>query len=348
MVKFSAMLSFSLLLVSVPFASFSGSITSGASHAIAFASEPQDEKASENEGNSEFSERSGATGNSGALEKKEAAGEVGNDSDLPFDMDLFDSEIKAATIHEMIKWLEASAEEGSPAAQFLFGMLVFGGDEEYGIAEDEQKALFWLQKSADQNNPIAQFVIAAMQLANAESKEDIEAAMALMQKSGEIGGTLMVAALSKSEEDSKFAEEYLKTEIGKWLGVEAEQGDRAAQFFLGVFLHDGDEDYGIAKDSAKSLEWLSKCTDDHNALAPFLIGTLCIDNEGTNLRQEDAPAWFLRSAEKGFAPAQFLMGMCCETGFGVKKSVKEARNWYKKASAQNFQPAKEALKALTK
>ncbi|MCR5661079.1 MAG: sel1 repeat family protein [bacterium] len=349
MVKFSAMLSLSLLLVSVPFASFSnGSITPGASNGIAFASEPQDENESENaedEGSSELSDKTDKTDN-WASEKREAASEAGDD--LPFDMDLFEDEIKEATIKEMIKWLETSAGEGNAAAQFLFGILNLCGDAEYGVAEDEQKGLFWLAKSADQNNPIAQFVIAAMQLANAESKEDIESAIALMQKAGDVGSTLITAALSESEEDSKMAEEYIKESIGKWLASEAEQGDRSAQFFLGVFMQDGDSDFGIEKDTAKSLEWLKNSADDNNALAQFLIGTLCVDNEGTNLRQEDAPAWFLRSAKGGFAPAQFLMGMCCETGFGVKKSVKEARNWYKKASAQDFQPAKEALKALSK
>lgn len=270
---------------------------------------------------------------------------IGNE--IPFDIDDFQGEIKDATIKEMIKWLEGSAEEGNQAAQFLFGIINLCGDDEYGVAENEQKALFWLEKSAEQNNPISQFIVAVKHLADAKTKEEAQAAIELMQQSGEIGGTLMVAALSESEEDSAMAEEYLKKAIGNWLFTEAEQGDSAAQFFLGVFLHDGDEDFGIEQDAAKSLEWLKIAAESDNSLAQFLIGTLCIDNEGTELQPEEAPAWFLKSAQAGFAPAQFFMGLCCENGFGVEKNMQEAKSWYEKASVQDFQSARQALENLS-
>ena len=75
----------------------------------------------------------------------------------------------------------------------------------------------------------------------------------------------------------------------------AEQGDRNAQFMMGVLHEDG---VGIAKDMAKAI------------------------------------AWFRRAAEAGLASAQYNLAQYYENGTGVAADPSTAVGWYRRAAAQ--------------
>ncbi|WP_053005695.1 tetratricopeptide repeat protein [Kiloniella spongiae] len=84
----------------------------------------------------------------------------------------------------------------------------------------------------------------------------------------------------------------------------AEQGDRTAQYYLGVMYKEGQ---GVAVDDTLSHQWLTK------------------------------------SAENGDAQAQMMMGMMYHFGSGVEENMDTARKWYQLAADQGLEEAQTVL-----
>lgn len=88
----------------------------------------------------------------------------------------------------------------------------------------------------------------------------------------------------------------------------AEAGDAKAQFDLADAYSEGK---GVAKDSAKGMEWLK------------------------------------RSALKGYAGAQVVLGYMYQKGINTEKDPSEAAKWYRKAAKQSDKDLKHAQTAQT-
>ena len=88
----------------------------------------------------------------------------------------------------------------------------------------------------------------------------------------------------------------------------AEAGDSKAQFDLAEAYSEGK---GVAKDSAKGLEWLRK------------------------------------SASQGYAGAEVVLGLFYQKGIQVAPDPSEAAKWYRKAAKQNDKDLKHAQTART-
>ena len=89
---------------------------------------------------------------------------------------------------------------------------------------------------------------------------------------------------------------------------QAEAGDSKAQFDLAEAYSEGK---GVAKDSAKGLEWLRK------------------------------------SASQGYAGAEVVLGLFYQKGIQVAQDPEEAAKWYKKAAKQSDKDPKHAQTAQT-
>ncbi len=85
-----------------------------------------------------------------------------------------------------------------------------------------------------------------------------------------------------------YDQQRFATALELWLPL-AEQGDRTAQFNVGVLYEKG---LGVAPDAAA------------------------------------AARWYLKAAHQGDTEAQYNLGVLYETGTGVAKAVDEARKWY--------------------
>lgn len=88
----------------------------------------------------------------------------------------------------------------------------------------------------------------------------------------------------------------------------AEAGDAKAQFDLAEAYSEGK---GVAKDSAKGMEWLK------------------------------------RSALRGYAGAQVVLGYLYQKGINTEKDPSEAAKWYRKAAKQSDKDLKHAQTAQT-
>lgn len=77
---------------------------------------------------------------------------------------------------ELISYLMQADRQSHAPASLELGRLYAGGDEEYGILRDEQKAIKLYQKAAAQNNPEALYLVYLMGQLDIPSKEEADRA----------------------------------------------------------------------------------------------------------------------------------------------------------------------------
>ena len=124
----------------------------------------------------------------------------------------------------------------------------------------------------------------------------------------------------------------------------AEQGDPNATFHLAVMYDNG---IGVAKDPAKSEEYLQAAVEKKFPVACFFSGMKTMAGAGDN---EEAIAKAVEliqyAAESGEAQAQFVYGSLFQSGRGVEKDLAQAAGWYRRSAKAGFLPANQALRQL--
>lgn len=121
----------------------------------------------------------------------------------------------------------------------------------------------------------------------------------------------------------------------KILSPIAEQGDRHAQYDLGILYADP----GPKQDLAKSAVWLRKAADQGYAPAQAVLGGLYAIGEGLAADSDKAVYWFRKAADQGDAVGQAGLATCYARGLGLTKDDKQAFAWFKKAAEQRLLPA---------
>ncbi len=116
----------------------------------------------------------------------------------------------------------------------------------------------------------------------------------------------------------------------------AEQGDAAAQFYLGMMY---DKGQGVPEDHKQAIKWYTKAAEQGNTDAQFYLGMM--NKKGERITRDDNKyiKWKTQAAEQGSAEAQLRLGFCYEQGQEVTKDNKEAVKWYTKAAEQGYPEA---------
>ena len=175
--------------------------------------------------------------------------------------------------------------------------------------------------------------------------------------------------------DLEFRLALMYADAWRWSGIRsgkaekifrkyAEQGDKDAQFCLGLLLECG---YGNVKfylpvDQEKlekwkeSVEWYRKAAEQGDARAMRALGMAYCEPSETpwfwptivrvDRDMEQAAEWFRKAAELGDFAAQRNLGYLYLKGKGVEKDKAEARKWLEKASAQGDAYAAELLNEI--
>ncbi|ATX81573.1 Sel1 repeat-containing protein [Mariprofundus ferrinatatus] len=86
--------------------------------------------------------------------------------------------------------------------------------------------------------------------------------------------------LASKGENTKAAELFLEA---------AEQGNRPAQYFLGLIYARGD---GVEKDMNKAFMWLEKASMGGHPKAVYHLAEMYVHGEGTSIDHVKAMAWF--------------------------------------------------------
>lgn len=121
--------------------------------------------------------------------------------------------------------------------------------------------------------------------------------------------------------------------------AQAEKGDAAAQFTLGLSCSTGN---GIAQDLPQAAQWYRRAADQNHAMAQFNLGLMFAGGQGMPADSVAALHWINLSAKAGDAGAQFYLGnRCHRASFDrqAKNQVEmrsESYRWFRLAAAQGY------------
>lgn len=156
-----------------------------------------------------------------------------------------------------ISWGRKAAEMGDARAQFFLAGF-------YWLKEDYAQCAAWTRKAAENGLAQAQFNLGAHYSDGVGVEQDFTQAASWRRKAAEQGiirGIYTFRAFpdevddvtSLTVDELKVFGEYRETLFNEYK-AEAEKGNAAAQFKLGVMYHQGE---GVLKDIVQAISWLS-------------------------------------------------------------------------------------------
>ena len=115
----------------------------------------------------------------------------------------------------------------------------------------------------------------------------------------------------------------------KWKPL-AEQGDREAQFNIGLMYKMGN---GVTQDYAEAVKWHRKAAEQGEAAAQYNLGGMYKRGDGVTQDDAEALKWYRKAAEQGDAVAQYNLGVSYYNGEGVLQDTIAAHMWFNIAAA---------------
>ncbi|PKC10699.1 HCP-like protein [Rhizophagus irregularis] len=223
-------------------------------------------------------------------------------------------------------WYQKSAENGNKLAQFYLGKCYENGN---GTEKDDFKAFECYDIAAKNGNKFAQFKLGYFYYNGIGTQIDKEKSIVWYEKSAmqnHSDAQLCLGLLYKREEEDLKEALY-------WIRKAAENGNKAAQFYLGKYYYYGT---GIEKDYGKSFEWYEKSAKQGYNNALYALAHLYIKGRGTEKNSEKAYGWIEKAAENGNKFAQYHLGAIYQNNKGTKKNIKKAIEWYEKSARQEY------------
>jgi len=118
----------------------------------------------------------------------------------------------------------------------------------------------------------------------------------------------------------------------EWFRKSAEQGNRYAQFNLGMAYRKG---YGVQKDNAIAIQLFKQSAAQDYTPAMNVIARMYEEGSGVEKSEETAIHWYLKSANNGNTNAIHRLADIYEhSQFGQPANRKKAQQWKSRAKAQ--------------
>ena len=113
------------------------------------------------------------------------------------------------------------------------------------------------------------------------------------------------------------------------LRSQAEKGDAAAQYELGVRLADGRD---LDRDTKTAIIWLEKAAKSGLAPAQYRLGALYREGKGVTANNTRAQEWFKKAAQSGNARAMHNLAVVMAEGAGGAPDYAAAGEWFRQAA----------------
>lgn len=227
-------------------------------------------------------------------------------------------------------WFRKAAEQNNPQAQFNLGLSYFQGE---GFSKDYTKALQLFEQAAAQGEANAQLFVAYCLEELHADKEDI---LAAYRKAAEMGNADAQCFLGYSYGDGENGLSKEAKESYKWYHEAAMQGNRAAQFRVGLMYEYG---IGIKKNKKEAAKWYRRSASKNHTGGLFLSGCCYYYGDGVRTDYRWALRYFRKAAKEGHTGAMYMIGNHYMYGFAVERNLEEAVRWYQKSAVDNFPPA---------
>lgn len=274
--------------------------------------------------------------------------------------------------------LEAAADSGIVEAQWLLAKELiragqFGFRREAAPADaanttarkcPEKGALEWATRAAANGVLQAQRALAdcawSVQDSSAFLRWATPVARAIIDQfsTADSAGELSqadAALLCRTARALHATREFDANEIERFWELAAQAGDRDAQFSLGIWCANMDENGDRASSPArkthykKAIQWLTRAGEAGVAKAWYVLFKICV-RPNTGLAQfsaSDAQRYLERAAEAGHAPAQLELGAnIWRARRGKESSDVLAAYWLQKAAAQGNSEALALLRKI--
>lgn len=122
----------------------------------------------------------------------------------------------------------------------------------------------------------------------------------------------------------------------------AEQGDKEAQFRLGLFYETQRQEFD------KSAYWYDLAANQDHPIAQYNLGVLYMMGKGVKKSSASALQLWLKSAKQDHAHAQFNVARGYLLGIGVSEDQDQAMYWLQRAAKQGEPKSIELLASLDK
>jgi TPR repeat protein len=132
---------------------------------------------------------------------------------------------------------------------------------------------------------------------------------------------------------SQFSAGHRNEAVRLWQS-QADRGDAASQFTLGVLYNRGDG--GVARDLIQAAHWYRKAAEQGHVIAQYNLGILYATGTGVARDPGAAIQWWRLAALQGHAEAQFNLGLFYAEGTGVQPDAAEAVKWWGLAANQGL------------
>lgn len=255
-----------------------------------------------------------------------------------------------------MKYFSDAAGKGDVCSMIELGNMFWNGEV---IKKDEAKAYTWYLKAAEAGDSQGQWNVAYMNESGTGTPVDIDAAEKWYGAAAELGyegadaacdrirrkkahlsslalvrGTEpMVSCLPEEKkrvcaetikENVRLTKERLLQEdydsVFKY-ARNADKEDKDVQFAIGKCYHYG---FGVDKNGAEAVKWLSKSADQGNANAQAELAGMYHDGDAVSQDYSKAYTLYERSAAAGCLPGIIGLGNVLYDGEGVAKDVERA------------------------
>jgi len=102
-----------------------------------------------------------------------------------------------------------------------------------------------------------------------------------------------------------------------------------------------DEDY------REAVQWYTESAEQGDKYAQYSLGLMYQKGEGVSQDYKEAVRWYAKSAGQGFCIAQYNLGVMYDNGQGVPQDSIQAYKWYCLSAAQGEQNAIKSRNRLT-
>lgn len=169
------------------------------------------------------------------------------------------------------------------------------GDLTGGIPPNDTEAMKWLQRSADHGSPLAKCALGQVyeEASNGVSQDHDKAIglwkecmepVRLLAMNGDPDAPLVLALLY----DKGWGVPKDETEAFRWRLKSAGQGYPGGEAYVALCYYFG---LGVAKNTAEAAKWMSKAADDGESLAQLWLGGLYAKGEGVPKDNVKAYMW---------------------------------------------------------
>ncbi len=218
-------------------------------------------------------------------------------------------------------WLQKSARQNFPQAQYALGMEFLSGEI---FAKNIEQGISWCQRAAEKDFICAILFLAKCYEQGIDVLQNEIKAQAYYRRGAKLDNEeclfKLAAALFNGNEQNK-------REAIKWYRKLAEKGKKEAYYPFAKLL------INILNHYEEGLEWYIEAANAGNIEAQYEIA-LCFKEGryGCNINLSKSAFYFGKAATSGHTESQFIYAMCLKEGIGIDRDEKRAMLLLKKAA----------------